>query len=154
MSYIPDCREDEFYNYENLEKVDMIFIDGYDYLADDIISTAFDNLDMFNFKCDEGYTVSLGEYLNTKPQLKSAIIESLLEFVEMQRDETIVSIIDGYDGIIGNGGYDSEDYDDYGDEEDSVTEPTDTDTEQPEDITFDADSNLDDKTNSADSEEQ
>lgn len=128
MSYIPSCREDEFYNYESLEKSDKIFIDGYDYVADDIVSAAFNNLDMFEFKCDEGFTVSLGEYLNSKPKLKEALLESILEFIEISRDETIVSILDGYENDYDyyDGKHSKEEYD----EEENISEPSDSEIEQ------------------------
>lgn len=114
MSYIPDCRTDECYNYENLTNDDKQFVNGFDYCTEVAADCFFDNLDAF-FGSDSHIMHALNEELPR--EMKEAYevefdylgngtvtrdVETyadllrarMLEFIEAQRDELIVSMID------------------------------------------------------------
>lgn len=114
MTYIPDCREDEDYNFENLREEDQGFIRGYDFCVERAADNFFDNLDV-----DFGVDSYIGHFLNEElpEDMQSAYIwensdgeteerqvntvadylrSKMLDWLEMARDEIIVGIIDGY----------------------------------------------------------
>ena len=115
MSYIPDCRTDECYNYEKLTNDDKQFVNGFDYCTEAAADCFFDNLDAF-FGSDshimhalneelpremkETYEVEF-EYLGEQKSV-SRDVETyadllrvrMLDFIEAQRDDLIVSMID------------------------------------------------------------
>jgi len=87
MSYIPDCRTDDFYNYDNLEKDGKTIIDGYDFAIEDI-----KNIDVEDFldpSVDLKYLVA-----HHKDAIEEVISEVLTR-LEMSRNELITSMIDG-----------------------------------------------------------
>jgi len=85
MSYIPDCRTDENYNYKNLTPGEKTLIDGYDICVEDI-SSALANIN--DIDCD------------VRPSdietVIAALEPELLDHMEMYRNEMIVSIIDSH----------------------------------------------------------
>ena len=114
MTYIPNCREDENYNVDKLREQDRDFIRGYDYCTDYAADSFFDKLEM-----DFGEDSYFGHFLNERlPESMQSSYEyeyldgsveeravetygdyfrsKMLDFIESQRDELIVSIIDGY----------------------------------------------------------
>lgn len=88
MSYIPDCRTDENYNYENLNQRDRDFVDGFDDCAERAVASAFENLD--NFEDPDG--------LDVRPSDIRKVLEAfqpfLMRWIETTRNELITSMID------------------------------------------------------------
>ena len=114
MSYIPDCRTDECYNYENLTNDDKTFVNGFDYCTEVAADCFFDNLDAF-FGSDSHILHALNEELPREMKetyevefdylgngkvtrdvetFADLLRARMLEFIEAQRDELIVSMID------------------------------------------------------------
>ena len=98
MSYIPDCRTDEYYNQRYLNKEDAECVMGYDSCAEDA-STFFDNLDMYREEIDEANDgdIELVHYLERHPQIIEILKECFVDYLEMNRDEMITSMIDSMD---------------------------------------------------------
>ena len=115
MSYIPDCRTDENYNAEKLSNDDKQFVNGYDYCVEMAADSFFDNLDVF-FGEDSHIMHALNEELpkylkesydiefeyHGEQQKVTRDVETyadlirvrMLDYIESQRDELIVSMID------------------------------------------------------------
>ena len=113
MSYIPDCRTDEAYNEKLLKGSDKSFVGGFDWCTEEAVDSFFDN-DMLDLATPESY---LGHVLceqvpedlreeyemerdgeteqRTVETYADLIRFKLLEFIEMQRNELITSMIDG-----------------------------------------------------------
>ena len=125
MCYTPNCREDEFYNFESLDTIDQMLVSGYDYLAEDVIEAFFDNLDIFDFDI-EGEDINIGRFFENHPKIFNAFQDALSEFIEAQRNELIVSILDGYENDYEDSeneeNLDDEIVEDYSDEENTVIE--------------------------------
>ena len=111
MSYIPDCRSDEFYNYDKLNEKDKSEIDGYDYAVEEVIDCLFDNPEFFEDdvierffaqKWDFGIAYEMTstfrkETENRKVETYGDYVRyKILEWAEMHRDEIITSFIDSY----------------------------------------------------------
>lgn len=120
MSYIPDCRTDDNYNQKYLNDQDREFLHGFDWAVEMAVDNFFDN-NMFELQDAESY---LGHILceklpnemqkeyemeftfpieesrkteNRKIETYADLIRmKLLEWIEMERDELITSMIDGY----------------------------------------------------------
>lgn len=60
MSYIPDCRRDEFYNQRFLSGDNKAFIDGFDWCAENAVDNFFSN----NYDYDDG--TEIAHFLNQK----------------------------------------------------------------------------------------
>ena len=119
MSYIPDCREDEYYNFDALKDQDQEFVQGFDWCAEMAADNFFDH---FLF-CDEDSYI--GHILNQEMpesmqeeyefertfapdneignteirQVKTyadLIRSKMLDWIESCRNNLIVGIIDGY----------------------------------------------------------
>ena len=98
MSFIPDCRKDENYNYNNLKEADKAYIDGYD-KAVQTIEPAFD------FALDSDSLLEKIGSLELPESCKGEDCETVRDFIlllinnymESTRDEIIVSMIDGYE---------------------------------------------------------
>lgn len=93
MSYIPDCRTDEYYNQKYLNEKDAEFIKGYDYAVEQIKNLFEGNL---------GATPELEELLDDNKAIilegKAEIAKDAIEeWAEIERDEVITSMIEGYD---------------------------------------------------------
>lgn len=119
MSYIPDCREDEYYKIENLTESDQEFVQGFDWCAEMAADNFFDN---FLF-CDEdsyiGHILSqeMPESMQDEYEIAKTFVADndpaktefreiktyadlirfkMLEWIESCRNNLIVGIIDGY----------------------------------------------------------
>lgn len=113
MSYIPDCRTDEFYNEKYLNRKDKEFVSGYDWAVEQTVDNFFDNLNMLEnnelepllnkeIECDETYemTWAHGNREDEKREIKTFaeyLRFKILEWCEMERDELITSMIDHMD---------------------------------------------------------
>ena len=114
MTYIPDCRTDDTYNERYLNKMDREFVRGYDWCVETAVDSFFDN-DMDELQDEFSY---LGHILNEelpgimqieyeyvfadgtieKRKIKTyadLIRSKILDWVEMERDQLITSMIDG-----------------------------------------------------------
>ena len=113
MSYIPDCRSDEYYNQKYLNEKDGEFVRGFDWCAEMAMDNFFDNIE--NFFCNDSYLMHTlneempeemhDEYVwvdsfnetEEKRTIKTyldAIRAHLIDWVESNRDELITSMID------------------------------------------------------------
>ena len=96
---IPDCRTDEVYNYYTLDDVNKYFIDGYDYCTEHVVDNFFHNLDIY-FNDDsiliDIFNKDMPESMHTQESITFGeyLKECLLDYIEISRDEIIVSIID------------------------------------------------------------
>ena len=116
MSYIPDCRTDENYNFDALNEKDQEYVRGYDWAVACAVDNFFDNLEVY-FDDDsyvshfldeklpesmrESYTVFdfTGESSDREIDTYGDLIRmNLLNWVENHRDELITSMIDSYCG--------------------------------------------------------
>lgn len=111
--YIPDCRTDEFYNVDKLNEKDRTEIAGYDWCAEEVVDNFFDNLDVC-FDDDSVLMETLGKEvpasLQTEYEMEDSfdgqketrvvktyadlLRMSILDHIERNRDEVIVSMID------------------------------------------------------------
>lgn len=88
MSYIPDCRTDEYYNEKYLNELDNEFVRGFDYCTTEAVECGFANIEDF-----------FGEFdIDVRPsdirKVTEAVEKWLLDWIEGQRDELITSMID------------------------------------------------------------
>jgi hypothetical protein len=114
--YYHDCRTDEYYNEKYLDKESKQELRGYDWCAEFVVDGFFDNLESyldsdiiekllnkkipkecresyeFTSPCGGGYTVKR----KTK-RLKDWIRSKLLDYMESERNELIISILDNMD---------------------------------------------------------
>lgn len=118
MSYIPDCRTDENYNEKFLNEKDSEFVRGFDWCVEMAVDNFFAN-EMFELQNADSY---LGHILNEKlpEEMQSEydvefrfagtgdketetrkvetyadlIRSKILDWIEMERDELITSMID------------------------------------------------------------
>jgi len=112
MSYIPNCREDEFYNVEKLNATDKRDIFGYDWAIEMVIDNLFDNTDFFeddvierffDMPYDFGIEYEMTNPLNSEVETRDVktygeyIRYKINEWAECHRNELIVSILDGYE---------------------------------------------------------
>ena len=88
MSYIPDCRTDEYYNEKYLEGLEKTFIEGFDFCVEYAVESGFDNIDEW----------TLRDEVDVRPsdimKVVEAVKEWISDFIESRRDELITSIID------------------------------------------------------------
>lgn len=119
MSYIPDCRNDENYNEKYLNNFNKEFVRGYDWCVEMSVDNFFDNLDIY-FGDDSHIMHLLNEELpeNMREEYEiertfadeNARVEKrdvktyvdllrskILDYIEMERDELITSMIDNMD---------------------------------------------------------
>lgn len=115
MSYIPDCRKDESYNQKYLNEKNKREIKGYDWCAEEVVDTFFDNLDTYidedllkileselpeedREEYEWSYTFGNREPEKRKVRTLADLIRSKIqEFIEEERDELIVSMLDSMD---------------------------------------------------------
>ena len=98
MSRIPDCRTDKYYNQKYLAGDDVSFVEGFDWCAEKAVESFFDNMDIYTQEFDiKGEDMNLVRFLENHPKIAEQLKESLLHYIEMQRDELITSMIDGMD---------------------------------------------------------
>lgn len=115
MSYIPDCRTDEFYNQKYLNDTDREFLSGFDWAVEMALDNFFDNNYLKGFDDDtfighevlqelpecekEEYTMEF-DCLDRKEEQRSVetiidkIRSEILEWAESERDMLITSMID------------------------------------------------------------
>ena len=117
----PNCRDDEYYNQDFLNGQDSEFVRGFDWAVEMAVDNFFDN-DMYELADNDSY---LGHILNKKlpedlreeydmefsfpcdspKEDEHRVVETyadlirykLLEWIEMERDELITSMIDHMD---------------------------------------------------------
>ena len=114
---IPDCRRDEIYNEDFLNKDDTGFVKGFDWCAEHAADAAFNNLSCIfdedsGGKLAEVLAAEAPEHLRTKYDWErlDGTAEArevrtygdylryvLADWIERQRDELITSMIDGMD---------------------------------------------------------
>ncbi len=114
---MPDCRDDAFYNEKFLNDTDKNFVRGFDWCAETAVDTFFENLvEVFgedsyivhqlneelpeNMKKEEVIEFTFGnrDTENRKVNTYMDMIRSkLIDWMESQRDELIVSMLDSMD---------------------------------------------------------
>lgn len=86
---LPDCRQDEYYNYDFLSDADKEHVDGFD-LCVEVMRNALQNAEDMDF-----------EGLDVRPSdisaVAAAIGENLDRICEAERDELITGLIDDMD---------------------------------------------------------
>ena len=117
MSNIPDCREDDFYNIERLSRDDRNFINGYDWSTEMEVDSFFDNLEDY-FNADsvlmQALNTELPESMKDEYEMEFSFLRrtdtraietfgdllrfELLSHLECERNDLIVSMIDGEEG--------------------------------------------------------
>lgn len=117
MSRIPDCRTDEYYNQKYLNQRDTAELFGFDYCTEEAVDNFFDNIDHY-FGIDSYLGHVLNEELPKSMQEEYTMEFSfradesedrtcktyadllrmrILEWIEMERDEVITSMIENMD---------------------------------------------------------
>lgn len=119
MSYIPNCRTDEDYNEKYLNKYDNEFVRGFDWCVEMAVDNFFDNLDIY-FGDDSHIMHLLNEELpenmreeyeiertfadeNDRVEKRDVktyvdlLRSKILDYIEMERNELITSMIDNMD---------------------------------------------------------
>ncbi len=106
MTYIPDTREKEIktgdgneqnpYYEGNLSEQDKTYIRGYDYAVKGVLDTIFDNIGEYDFSV-EGEDIEMGRFLCNHPEIRQKMREVFDCQFELERNEIIVAMIDGYD---------------------------------------------------------
>ena len=112
MTYIPDCRSDEVYNFNNLNDEDKHHIEGYDYCVENAVDNFFNNLDdidsdylklVLDVEIPENmathYEIEFSEDHVEEREVKTyadLLRYELLHHLEIERDEIITSMIDSY----------------------------------------------------------
>lgn len=92
MTLIPDCRTDDNYNEKYLCEEDKMFVRGYDWVAENVISCFFDNISIYP-DAEQLLEDNVGIIAENKADTLKA---ALLNWIEGQRDELITSMLDGY----------------------------------------------------------
>lgn len=96
MTYIPDCRKDPDYNEKNLRRDEKMILAGYDFAFEDMFRF-FDNLDVYKDDFDiDGEDINLIRLLYNHPEIRSMLESCFADWIEMQRNEMIVSFLDDY----------------------------------------------------------
>lgn len=113
MSYIPDCRNDEYYNQKYLNEKDGEFVRGFDWCAEKAVDVFFDNLEAY-FATDAYLMHMLNEEMPKEMHDEydwqdsfdgtgekrivrtylDALRAHLIDWMESSRDELITSMID------------------------------------------------------------
>ncbi len=105
---IPDCRIDDVYNYDFLDPVSKICIDGFDFAAEEIVSLFQNNLDVYKQELtetlEEGDTPDEDDVYAARSDLYDILSENskllshiILHWLEMSRDALITTAIDDMD---------------------------------------------------------
>lgn len=95
MSYIPDCRTDEYYNQKYLNEKDKEFIAGYDWAVEQIVNMIENNIETYpelEAILKENVAVVHGHKVQV-------CAEAVQNWAEMERDIMITSMIDGYENL-------------------------------------------------------
>lgn len=99
MTYIPDGRKDEFYNQKYLLDKDAEFVAGLDWCRIFAVENFFDNLDIYESEFDEdteedNEEFNLISYLEEHEEIRNKLREVITQYIEMERDELVTSMID------------------------------------------------------------
>ena len=108
--FIPNCRNQYLTNYEgivtdeknpywegNLNDNDRELLREFDFAADSFKSF-FDNLDIYDTNFDiEGEDINLSRFLHNHPAILETLKDAFAHYVEMERNETVVSLIESED---------------------------------------------------------
>lgn len=115
MSYIPDCRSDEFYNDKYVEGADKEFLRGFDWCVEFVVDNFFNNnLDETDEDTHLAHTLSeeviehmketyevYHSYGDEKVETRKVetyvdlLRMKLLEWIESERDMLVTSMLDG-----------------------------------------------------------
>ena len=107
MTYIPDVRkkiitkpfakeaEENYYWEGYLDAEDKKWLKGYDFAAEDVLNSIFDNIGDLSLQV-EGEDIDLGLILNNHPEIRAKLREAIAEEYESTRDELVTVMIDGY----------------------------------------------------------
>ena len=115
MTAFPDCRTDEDYNFDKLDEKNKEFIKGYDWATEEVVDNFFDN-DMGDILLGDSYLGHIlneqvpedlreeyelaftfngrGEEKRTVETYADLIRAKLLNWIEIERDELITSMLD------------------------------------------------------------
>ena len=97
--YLPNAREDEVYNQKYLTDENKTFLEGFDFAVDKVLGSCFANLDNYSLVVD-GEDIDLGRILDNHPKITAKLEEAMKEYFESERNELVVSMIDGMeDGV-------------------------------------------------------
>lgn len=91
MTYIPDCREGEYYNQKYLNEKDKQFVAGFDWAVERISELFRGNINVFP-ELEELLDDNTAVIRENKEETVKNAVE---EWAEMERDELITSMIDG-----------------------------------------------------------
>lgn len=112
MSYIPNCRTNEYYNQNQLQGADKDFLQGYDWAVEQALDNFFDNIETMEddyilrflnekvpeyrqelYNMDYTFPKKHNEYREVKTYA-DFLRMNLLHWAEIQRNELITSMID------------------------------------------------------------
>lgn len=117
MSYIPDCREDEYYNEKYLQGADADFVAGYDYATMVGVNPIFANCEIFDNYADEEENTdaednidyrelskditpnNLFKVFRARKDLAEHLQECINNYIEIERDKMVMSMIDRMDNL-------------------------------------------------------
>lgn len=88
---IPDCRLDDYYNYEFLNADDMTFVNGFDWCVDNAVELAFSNIEDIMPDIIKKFDVRPSDAEKAVSYIKNW----LLHYIESQRDDLITGLVDG-----------------------------------------------------------
>lgn len=88
---IPNCREDEAYNYDFLDDVSKIEISGFDYAIEQIVNLFENNLDVYEGRLEVDTEIDVDKFLD---KAKDELSKMIKDWAEMGRNELIVSMIE------------------------------------------------------------
>ena len=112
MTYIPDCRTDENYNFDKLTPENKEYVKGFDHCVDEAVKSFFYNLDVY-YDDDSYFMHFFSERLpdevlsgfapkemlreDQEPVVTYGDLfkNHLLHWIESERDELITGLIDG-----------------------------------------------------------
>lgn len=117
MTYIPDCRNDENYNEKYLNEKDAEFVKGYDWCAEEVADNFFNNINVYfeddshlmhilneempeSMQYEEDVEYRFGQREKETRKVKTyldMLRSKLQDWIESERDELIVSMIDNMD---------------------------------------------------------
>ena len=108
MSMFPDCRHDDFYNEDFLNKNDAGFLRGFDYALEIICNLIQNNLNAYENELtevlEEGAVAPSDEVFSTREDLYDILSENadlvssiITHWHESERDEIITLMIDNMD---------------------------------------------------------
>lgn len=89
---VPDCRTDEAYNEKYLNDRDKEFVSGYDWAVREIAESFFSNLEIYP-ELEKILMDNMAIIMNGKADI---LKDCITDFLEMQRNELITSMLDSY----------------------------------------------------------